>query len=248
MGQHDRLHAVADADLGRHPGDVGLDGRVAEGFAHPKRDLCASRVAGSSGGVAGSVARGKAAYAEGVTVAEDSATTLRSWAPIREADRRLQHEYVEFADDPANTHRETSAEQHLTASAFVFDAAIEQVLLCFHGKGRFWVQLGGHIEQSDASLADAALREALEESGLDSLTPVLATPVDLDRHALSSGFGTCRVHWDVGFAFIADPTAAAVGSDESDGVAWWPIDDLPDDSVTGLARRIDHALATIRGA
>lgn len=182
-----------------------------------------------------------------MTAAEDSAAALHSWVPIREADRRLQHEYLEFADDPAHAHRETSAEQHLTASAFVFDAAFEHVLLCFHGKGRFWVQLGGHIEQSDASLADAALREALEESGLDSLTPVLGTPVDLDRHALSSGFGTCRVHWDVGFAFLADPSAEAVGSDESESVAWWPVDDLPDGSVSGLAGRIERALETIRG-
>jgi ADP-ribose pyrophosphatase YjhB (NUDIX family) len=182
-----------------------------------------------------------------VTVAEDSAAALRSWAPIREADRRLQQEYVDFADDPAHAHRETSTEQHLTASAFVFDAAFEQVLLCFHGKGRFWVQFGGHIEQSDASLAGAALREAREESGLSGLTPLLTTPVDLDRHALSSGFGTCRVHWDVGFAFIADPTAAAVASEESESVAWWPIGALPDGSVPGLDGRIARAVETVRG-
>lgn len=180
-----------------------------------------------------------------MTAAEDSATVLRSWAPAREAQRTLQQEYVEFADDPAHTHRESSSEQHLTASAFVFDAAFEQVLLCFHGKGRFWVQLGGHIEQSDASLADAALREAREESGLGDLTPVLGGPVDLDRHALSSGFGTCRMHWDVGFAFIADPTAATAASEESESVAWWPVAELPEGSVPGLAGRIERARETI---
>ncbi|MDQ0614618.1 8-oxo-dGTP pyrophosphatase MutT (NUDIX family) [Microbacterium sp. W4I4] len=183
-----------------------------------------------------------------MTAAEDSAATLRSWTPIREADRRLQCEYVEFADEPAHTHRETSSGQHLTASAFVFDAALEQVLLCFHGKGRFWVQLGGHIEQSDASLADAALREALEESGLDRLTPVLGAPVDLDRHALSSGFGSCQVHWDVGFAFIADPDATPLASEESESVAWWPVAGLPEGSVSGLAGRIERALASISAA
>jgi 8-oxo-dGTP pyrophosphatase MutT (NUDIX family) len=183
-----------------------------------------------------------------VTVAEDSAAALRSWVPIREVDRHLQREYLEFADDPAHTHRETSAAQHLTASAFVFDPAYERVLLCFHGKGRFWVQLGGHIEQSDATLADAALREAREESGLDRISPVRDSPVDLDRHALSSGFGTCRVHWDVGFAFIADPAAVAVGSEESESVAWWPVDDLPDGSVSGLAGRIERALESIRAS
>lgn len=181
-----------------------------------------------------------------VTVAEDSAAALRSWTPLREADRVLWQEYVDFAADPAHAHRETSTAQHLTASAFVFDAALEHVLLCFHGKGRFWVQLGGHLEQSDASLADAALREAREESGLDALTPLLGTPVDLDRHALSSRFGTCRVHWDVGYAFRAEPDAIPVASDESESVAWWPVYDLPEGSVEGLARRVGRAVEILR--
>ncbi|MGO1318623.1 MAG: NUDIX hydrolase [Galactobacter sp.] len=176
---------------------------------------------------------------------ETPAATLASWAPHSPEDRQLWPEYVNFAQDPAHHLRETSAEQHLTASAFVFDAELENILLCFHGKGRFWVQFGGHLEASDASLAAAAQREGLEESGLAELTPVDAAPADLDRHALSSRFGSCRVHWDVGFAFVADRAAALQVSDESESVAWWPLAALPAGCVSGLSERIARVVGTV---
>jgi 8-oxo-dGTP pyrophosphatase MutT (NUDIX family) len=127
---------------------------------------------------------------------------------------------------------------HLTASCFVLDPAAEHVLLCLHGKGRFWVQFGGHLEPDDTSLAAAALREAVEESGVERLTLVGDGPVDLDRHALSSAFGRCREHLDVAFAATADRTAATTVSAESVDVAWWPVHALPAGVVTDLPRRL----------
>ena len=53
--------------------------------------------------------------------------------------------------------------EHLTASCFVLSPDLGQVLLTHHRKGGFWVQLGGHLEPTDTSLADAARREAREE-------------------------------------------------------------------------------------
>ena len=94
---------------------------------------------------------------------------------------------------------------HLTASAMVLDSAGERVLLALHRKGGFWAQPGGHCEAADATLADAALREATEESGIDGLRLVGGGPVDLDRHQLSSAFGSCGEHLDVLLAFYDYP-------------------------------------------
>jgi 8-oxo-dGTP pyrophosphatase MutT (NUDIX family) len=177
---------------------------------------------------------------------ETPVQTLAAFLPRSAEDQALYPGYLAFAHDPAHALRERSTEQHLTASAFVFDAALESVLLCFHRKGRFWVQLGGHIEASDASLAAAALREAEEESGLEELTPLRPTPVDLDRHALSAGFGTCKVHWDVGYAFTAARAVQPVASDESESVAWWPLAALPEGCVDGLTERIGRVVDSLR--
>ena len=53
------------------------------------------------------------------------------------------------------------------------------VLLCFHQKGQLWVQLGGHVEPGDDSVAAAAYREAWAGSGLAHLVQHGMVPVDL---------------------------------------------------------------------
>ncbi|WKK73169.1 hypothetical protein Q0F99_09325 [Rathayibacter oskolensis] len=90
------------------------------------------------------------------------------------------------------------------------------------------------------------MREAREESGVSDLRLLGSLPVDVDRHALSSGFGRCSTHWDVGYAAIADPDAPLVVSDESDDVAWWRIDALPEEVPPEFAARLRGAVAAAR--
>lgn len=138
--------------------------------------------------------------------------------------------------------------EHFTASTFVFDPGFDRILLCFHGKGRFWVQFGGHIEPADDDLAEAALREAREESGLDDVTLVSRHPIDLDRHELSAGFGWCTAHWDVGFAAVVDADAVPTVSDESVDVAWFDVDALPESVPQGFVTRVRRARDVARRA
>lgn len=59
---------------------------------------------------------------------------------------------------------------HITASGLVIDPERGQVLLTLHKKLRMWLQMGGHCERDDTTLAGSALREATEESGITGLT------------------------------------------------------------------------------
>jgi len=72
---------------------------------------------------------------------------------------------------------------HLTGSALIVrsEAGGGEVLLVRHAKAGKWLQTGGHCESTDATLAQAALREAREESGIDALT-VDPVPLQLSRH------------------------------------------------------------------
>lgn len=118
--------------------------------------------------------------------------------------------------------------EHMTSSAFIFSPDFSHILLTYHRRLHRWVQLGGHIDREDASLVAAGIREATEESGLAHLRLLSPRPVDFDRHTLHGNF-TCHAHWDIGFAFVADMDADVVVSDESIDVAWWPVDQLPND-------------------
>lgn len=97
-------------------------------------------------------------------------TALTEWtAPDPDQDS-LRHAYLAFlAAADAGCQRACEA-GHLTASVAVFNAELTHVLLTLHPRVGKWLQLGGHCEAEDATLASAALREGLEESGLSSLS------------------------------------------------------------------------------
>ena len=149
-------------------------------------------------------------------------TSLRAFPGSEPRDAYLR--FLDAAGDAA-LHRNGGPE-HVTGSCFVFSPDFDQVLLCFHRKGQFWVQFGGHVESTDVSVAEAAQREAREESGIDDLVLFSPAIMDLDRHDLHAGF-SCAAHWDVGFAAVVAPSVVTSVSDESEDVRWFPISELP---------------------
>ncbi|MFD4259453.1 NUDIX hydrolase [Streptomyces sp. NPDC058534] len=125
-----------------------------------------------------------------------------------------------------------SGDGHITASALVIDPSRGRVLLTLHKKMRMWLQMGGHCEPVDGTLARAALREATEESGIDGLTLAPGGPVRLDRHHTP-----CAWHLDVQYAAVAPAGAVEAISDESLDLRWFPyagVADVADDSVVRL--------------
>jgi 8-oxo-dGTP pyrophosphatase MutT (NUDIX family) len=129
---------------------------------------------------------------------------------------------------------------HITASALVIAPERGQVLLTLHGKLRMWLQMGGHCEPADATLADAALREATEESGIAGLTLLPGGPVRLDRHLTP-----CAWHLDVQYAAVAPRGAVEAISDESLDLRWFAYDEVADVADTSVVRLVEAARARL---
>ena len=126
---------------------------------------------------------------------------------------------------------------HLTASSLICAAADGKVLLTLHARIGRWLQTGGHIERTDATLEAAALREANEESGLLDLA-LDPNPLLLSRHEVPCGSVRPTYHLDVQYLVRVDhPVNPDIGPESLD-IRWFPHDQLPDvdRSVSTLVR------------
>ncbi|MDT9680795.1 NUDIX hydrolase [Streptomyces sp. TRM76323] len=147
----------------------------------------------------------------------------------------LRRTYLDHLSAYEDAMWRSCAAGHLTASALVVDPERGRVLLTLHRKLRMWLQMGGHCEPGDRTMAEAALREATEESGIPGLTLLPGGPVRLDRHSTP-----CAWHLDVQYAAVAPPGAVEAISDESLDLRWFAYDDVAgvaDGSVAGLVEQ-----------
>ena len=174
----------------------------------------------------------------------DAVAELSAWSPPSPQQAALRDRYLDhLAAHPDGLDRGCRP-NHLTASTLVLSHDRTQVLLTLHGKARRWFQFGGHPEAVDATLAGAALREAVEESGLVGLE-LEPGPVHLDEHEVpfcgaptsgdpdGRGHGVVH-HLDVRYVAVAPVGASPVVSDESIDVRWWPVDALPEADLAPL--------------
>ena len=159
----------------------------------------------------------------------DAVATLTDWRPAAPGQESLRQAFLGFLAARPDACARSCVPGHLTASAVVLDAAGERVLLTLHPRVGRWLQLGGHCEPQDASLRDAALREAAEESGIAGLS-IDAAPLHLDVHPITCSLGVPTRHFDVRYLVRAPEGAVETRSDESLDLRWWPLDDLPADT------------------
>jgi 8-oxo-dGTP pyrophosphatase MutT (NUDIX family) len=121
----------------------------------------------------------------------------------------------------------------------------ERVLLTLHPKVGRWLQLGGHCEPDDASLREAARREAIEESGIDEVL-ISTVPIRLDRHQVPCA-GAMSEHLDVQYLATVRADACEVMSDESDDLRWFQLSGLPED-LDGSVRALILAAMSPRAS
>ncbi|MEU7159195.1 NUDIX domain-containing protein [Streptomyces chrestomyceticus] len=117
---------------------------------------------------------------------------------------------------------------HVTAGALLVRGDAE-VLMVAHRAYGIILQPGGHLEPTDDTLIDAALRELAEETGVDpgAVVPASPSPVYIEYGrvpARPEKREPEHYHLDFGYAFTT--SRAEVGriqESEVTGAAWYPL-------------------------
>ncbi|GAB2993727.1 NUDIX hydrolase [Cyclobacterium sp. 1_MG-2023] len=136
-----------------------------------------------------------------------------------EEEKAMVPGFLELLNDPDAFKRERKA-GHFTASAWIVNKRRTHALLTLHRKLQRWLQLGGHADGNE-NLLEVALKEAQEESGLQSIRLVDKSIFDLDRHVIPANDKEERhFHYDVRFLIEAEMDEPLIISPESKDLAW----------------------------
>lgn len=173
-----------------------------------------------------------------MTLHDDAVLVLKQY----EDQEELRQVYLDHLSEHPDGMWKACTAGHITASALVVDPVGGRVLLTLHRKLQMWLQMGGHCEPGDPTLAAAALREATEESGIEGLILLPGGPVTLDRHAIPA---PCNWHLDVQYAALAPAEAVAAISDESLDLRWFPYEEVADVADASVVRLLEATRARL---
>ncbi|MFK7893410.1 MAG: NUDIX hydrolase [Granulosicoccus sp.] len=161
-------------------------------------------------------------------------------SPFDELEARHKDATLVFVEANDNCSSRSNLSGHVTASAWVLSPDRLETLLTHHRKLDRWLQPGGHID-NDASVQDAALREAQEETGISDIHLASESLFDIDVHRIPENKGVpAHFHYDLRFLMIAGNKNYRV-SEESNDLAWLLLTKLEreklDESVMRMVRK-----------
>lgn len=159
--------------------------------------------------------------------------TLSAYVPANDDEHRSLARIRDFVTRSPLAFSRANPDGHITASAVVTRGASPEFLLVWHRKLDRWLQPGGHLEPADATVFAAALREAREETGIDTFAhPIGDRILDMDVHAIPAhGSDPAHFHYDIRHLLGIESAASALPP----GVAWFSLEEA-------LAAGVDSSL------
>ena len=181
-------------------------------------------------------------------------TFIKALAAHATADREEENHrsrIMQFVLSNANTWwMRANLDGHVTGSAWILNPDRTHALLLHHRKLNLWVQPGGHLDDSEASPAAGAMREALEETGMVNLQFANDTLFDVDIHCIPAraarrgemAIEPAHLHYDVRYLIIANDKRVTI-SEESLDAKWLLLEDLAQPSQErSIARMAEKSL------
>ena len=160
----------------------------------------------------------------------DIVEAIRAYAPGNEQEARDKAVILRFLEEHDDAFERSNLLAHMTASAWVVNAARDKVLMVYHKIYDSWSWTGGHAD-GETDLLAVALREVTEETGVQSVRPVSPEifsleVVTVDGHEKRGAYVSSHLHLNLTYLLEADDTEPLrICEDENKGVAWFGLDE-----------------------
>lgn len=144
-------------------------------------------------------------------------------------DKLLMLTYIDTFKDNILTRNNLFA--HMTCSSMIYNKSMDKVLMIYHNIYQSWSWTGGHAD-GDSDFLRVALKEAREETGIVTLSPITPNIISLDvlpvwGHKKNGSYVSSHLHLNVTYSFIANELdTVTIKQDENSDVAWIPISRL----------------------
>lgn len=151
-------------------------------------------------------------------------------------EQQFKDTMLAFIEQHENCFERTLEIGHITASAWLLNKNKTHALLMHHAKLDKWVQVGGHCD-GDPNVLRVAIKEAQEESGIQSIEPLSRDIFDIDIHLIPANAKEKEhYHYDVRFLLHVTSDEEVVRNNESKELRWISknSDELPTHSASIL--------------
>ena len=158
----------------------------------------------------------------------DYITLVKNYTPLNEqetTDKKLMLDFFKNHDDALER---TNLIGHVTSSVFILNQNKTHVLFGYHNIYQSWGWFGGHND-GDEDCYNVAIKEAKEETGIESFTLSHKNPVALDvifvqNHIKYGNYVPDHLHLNITYGLIVDDqTYLTYNEREHSGLKWIPL-------------------------
>lgn len=156
---------------------------------------------------------------------------IKQYKPINEQEMEDKEVILDYIKSfPDNVLLRNNKIAHMTSSGVIINKEHTKMLMIHHNIYKTWTWTGGHMD-GEEDLLKLALREANEETGLNSCKPLGGIgSIDVlivHSHIKKGKYVNAHLHLNVAYVFEADNSETLIlNEDETSGLKWVPINEV----------------------